>query len=93
MSIGLFDLQGGVGEKPDWELTAPLFDEIRIALGSGNKLTIRTRRGGPGDCYIRAARFNGADVNGFAVSAAALSAGGLLEMELDSVPNKKWGVP
>jgi predicted alpha-1,2-mannosidase len=93
MSIGLFDLQGGVGEKPDWELTAPLFDEIRITLGSGKTLTIRARRAGPRDCYIRAARFNGAEVKGFAIPATALMAGGLLEMDLDPVPNKKWGVP
>jgi putative alpha-1,2-mannosidase len=91
MSIGLFDVQGGVGEKPDWELTSPLFDEVLIRVGEGKSLTLRTRRVHPDDSYIQSASFNGRPVAGFAVPAAELLGGGLLEIELGGEPNKKWG--
>lgn len=92
MSIGLFDVQGGVAENPDWELTAPMFDEITIALRDGKTLIIRTQRSSPQDCYIQSARFSDAPVSGFAIPSAALLAGGLLEIELGERPNKRWGV-
>ena len=93
MSIGLFDVQGGVGESPDWELTAPLFDEIFIDLGAAKTLTIRTRRNTPEDCYIQSAIFNGTPVKGFSIPSKDLMAGGLLELELVTEPNKNWGKP
>ena len=93
MSIGLFDVQGGVGESPDWELTAPLFDEIFIDLGAAKNLTIRTRRNTPEDCYIQSAIFNGTPVKGFSIPSKDLMAGGLLELELVTEPNKNWGKP
>jgi len=92
MSIGLFDEQGGVGERPDWELTAPLFDVIRVDLGDNRFLTIKTRRENPGDPYIRSATFNGKAVVGFAIPSAELMEGGLLELTLGPEPDKQWGI-
>jgi predicted alpha-1,2-mannosidase len=92
MSIGLFDVQGGVGEKPDWELTSPLFDEIIIRVGEGKSLIIRTRRSSPADPYIQSARFNGRPVAGFSIPATELLDGGLIEIELGGEPNRKWGM-
>lgn len=91
MSIGLFDVQGGVSDFPDWELTAPLFDEILIDLGATKTLTIRARRTALDDRYIQAATFNGTPVKGFSIPSKDLLAGGLLEIELGAEPNKKWG--
>lgn len=92
MSIGLFDVQGGVGEKPDWELTSPMFDEIRVALGEDRVLTIRTTRQTPDDGYIQSAAFNGKTVKGFSIPSVDLMQGGLLEINLAAEPDKKWGV-
>jgi putative alpha-1,2-mannosidase len=92
MSIGLFDVQGGVGEKPDWELTSPMFDEVRVALSKGAVLTIRTHRRNPEDEFIQSAAFNGRPVKGFAIPSPDLMQGGLLEINLAAEPDKKWGV-
>jgi predicted alpha-1,2-mannosidase len=92
MSIGLFDVQGGVGEKPDWELTSPMFDEIHVALSKGAVLTIRTQRTQSRDEFIQSAAFNGTPVRGFAIPSAELLKGGLLEIHLAAKPNKRWGI-
>lgn len=92
MAIGLFDLHGGVGEEPDWELTAPVFDEVRIDLGASKTLTIRANRSAPEDAYIHSAVFNGAAVNGFAIPSRELMKGGLLEIALGAGPSKTWGI-
>jgi putative alpha-1,2-mannosidase len=93
MSIGLFDVQGGVGESPDWEITAPLFDEIRIDLGGLRPLSIVTRGRTADSPYIKSARFDGTPVKGFSIPSKDLMAGGLLEIELAAEPNKEWGKP
>jgi predicted alpha-1,2-mannosidase len=92
MSIGLFDVQGGVGEKPDWELTSPMFDEIRVTLSNEAVLTIRADRKNPDDGYIQSAVFNGKPVKGFAIPSSELRLGGLLEISLGPEHSKAWGV-
>lgn len=92
MSIGLFDVQGGVGETPDWELTTPMFDEVRVDLGTGRVLTLRTTRTTPDDGYIQSAAFNGQAVKGFAIPSSDLKQGGVLEIKLAAEPDKKWGI-
>jgi putative alpha-1,2-mannosidase len=86
MAIGLFDVQGGVGEDPDWELTAPLFERVRIALGAGRTLEIRVREQGLNRPYLRSVVFNGRPVRGFAIPARDLLAGGVLELETAAEP-------
>lgn len=91
MSIGLFDVQGGVGEKPDWELTAPIFDEIRLNLGSEKLLVIRSTRKNPDDRFIKSASFNGKLLQDFRIPAADLMQGGELTINLTEEPDKHWG--
>lgn len=86
MAVGLFDVQGGVGEEPDWELTAPLFERIRIALGTGRTLEIRVRGQRLDHPYLRSVVFNGKPVRGFAIPARDLLAGGVLELETAAEP-------
>ncbi len=92
MSIGLFDVQGGVGENPDWELTSPFFDEIRIQHPGGHVLEIQSTRTRPGDSYIDAVTFNGREVREFRIPAAHLARGGKLEISLAHEPNRSRGV-
>ena len=86
MSLGLFDVQGGVGEAPDWELTSPMFDEIHITTRTGHRLEIRCSRTNADAGFIRAARFNGRPLDNLRIPAAALAGGGLLEIELGPRP-------
>jgi predicted alpha-1,2-mannosidase len=86
MAIGLFDLQGGVGENPDWEITAPIFDRVRIDLASGKRLAIHVTRGAPGDGFIQSLKFNGKRLTGVFLSSAELMQGGTLEISLGAEP-------
>jgi len=88
MAIGLFDLQGGVGEDPDWEVTAPIFDRVRIDLASGKRLAIQVTRGAPDDGFIQSLNFNGRRLKGVFLSSAELMQGGTLEVSLGAKPVK-----
>jgi predicted alpha-1,2-mannosidase len=92
MSIGLFDVQGGVGNAPDWELTAPLFDEVRLNLGNGHSLCIEVHGQRPENVYIQSASFNAKPVRGFAIPSSELLRGGTLKIVVGPRPNKQWGV-
>jgi putative alpha-1,2-mannosidase len=91
MSIGLFDVQGGVGDAPDWELTAPLFRNVRVKLGAGKTLKIEAQNQKLGNIYIQSAQFNGRPVRGFAIPANEVLRGGTIQLELGPEPNKQWG--
>jgi predicted alpha-1,2-mannosidase len=97
MAIGLFDVTGGAGREPRYELTSPLFDRVSITLDpryySGGTFTIVTRGQGPGHVYIQSASLNGKPIEGrFWITHEELTAGGTLEIVLGPTPKKDWGV-
>ncbi len=94
MGIGLFDVTGGAGREPRYEITTPVFDRIRIQLDRryfpGKQVTIEKRGAGP---YIQKALWNGKEITGrFWITHAEFVRGGTLLLETSSVPNKQWGV-
>ena len=98
MAIGLFDIQGCVGEKPELEITSPIFDKIVIEFPSvedpskTKTFEIATQQKDPGEIYIQKARLNGEPWDSFKFPVTKFFAGGKLEIELGKKPNKKWGV-
>lgn len=96
MAIGLFDVDGGAGIAPSYEITTPLFDEIRIRLDdryySGKEIVIRTLNNSPENVYIQKAWFNGKEWNDFRIPHFLLTEGGELVLELGKKPNKNWGI-
>ena len=101
MAIGLFDVSGGVGSNPHYDLSAPLFDKVTIRLhpdqvpgnATGDRsFTIVTRNNHPDHVYIQSARLNGEPWNSFQLPHAMFIQGGTLELELGPEPNKEWGV-
>ncbi len=95
MSLGLFSLRGTAAENPVYEITSPVFDEITIALDkryySGGKFIIKAYNNSSENCYIRKAALNGKPLRTFWFSHEDFAKGGLLEIWLDSKPNRKWG--
>lgn len=96
MAIGLFDVQGGASTRPRYEITSPIFDRVTLHLDSryypGRAFTIVTRRNRPGNVYIQSTLLNGKPINGrFWITHAEFAAGGTLEIQLGSAPNKRWG--
>ena len=97
MAIGLFDVQGCVGDAPDLEITSPLFDKTVLkfpSLHNPNKNTefeIITKRKNASDIYIQNVKLNGEIWNSFKFPVAKFFQGGKLEIELGPEPNKSWG--
>ena len=96
MAIGLFDVDGGAGINPAYEITTPLFDEITIKLDNryypGRELKIKTINNSAENIYIQKAWFNGQEWNSFKIPHALLVQGGELILELGPEPNKNWGI-
>ncbi len=98
MAIGLFDVQGCVGERPKIEITAPFFDKTILRFpsldnpGERIKFEITVNRKNADDCYIQNARLNGEVWNSFEFPVSEFFKGGNLEIELGPEPNKGWGL-
>jgi predicted alpha-1,2-mannosidase len=97
MAIGLFDIHGCVGENPMLEITSPVFDKIAITFPSvensqkQNTFEIITKRKNATDIYIQKVKLNGKAYNNFRFPVTDFLKGGMLEIELGTSPNKKWG--
>lgn len=98
MSMGLFSACGTAAEKPVYEITSPVFDEITIHLDkryypavNSDKFIIRTYNNSDQNMYIGKARLNGKSLETFWFPHEAFANGGLLELWMSPNPNKKWG--
>lgn len=89
MKMGLFQMNGGTEENPNYQLSAPLFDEITVALPNEKKLIIKTNKVAPADFYIKSVKYNGKVVNGYSLRHSDLLDGGTLEYILDNIPNNQ----
>lgn len=81
---------------PRWEIFTPLFDSTTLRVdpmyGPDRTFTIRTRGNGPGPRYIQSAKLNGKPLDRCWLDHREIVAGGLLELELGTEPNKAWGL-
>jgi len=98
MAIGLFDVQGCVGENPQLEITSPVFDKVIMrfpSLENAAKTTsfeIITTRKNPDDIYIQNVKLNGKTWQSYEFSISDYMKGGKLEIELGPEPDKNWGI-
>lgn len=96
MSIGLFSITGNTSATPVYEITSPVFDEIRIQLDpnyyTGKEFIIKTLNNTPENDYIQRASLNGQPQKRFWFPHAAFAKGGTLEIELGPEPNRQWGL-
>ena len=98
MAIGLFDVQGCVGESPDLEITSPVFDKTILKIPSLNdpgmtsSFEIIAKRENADDIYIQNVRLNGKSWNSFRLPVSEFFKGGKLEIDLGREPNKNWGI-
>ena len=96
MSMGLFSLKGNTSTNPIYEITSPVFDEIKIHLDpkyyAGEFFEIKTYNNSADNIYIQKAKLNGMALERVWISHQEYGAGGLLELWLGPEPNKKWGL-
>lgn len=95
MAIGLFDVKGGIDQDPLYQITAPLFNRIKIYLNQtyypGKVFHINTVNNAPGNIYIQQASLNGVPLHNNWFRQKELIKGGTLNLVLGKTPNKAWG--
>lgn len=86
MSIGLFSVTGTSSADPVYDITSPVFDEIRIQLSpsyyKGKELVIRTENNSADNYLILSADFNGKEIKDFMIRHEELASGGVLNIKL-----------
>ncbi|MEE1087849.1 MAG: GH92 family glycosyl hydrolase [Bacteroidaceae bacterium] len=95
-AMGLFDVQGGVSQRPTYQLGSPQFERIEIDLKGhqnvGRKFVIETKGNGPGQYYVQSASLNGKPFDQCWLYRDELYKGGKLELQMGAEPNEQWGV-
>ena len=95
-AMGLFDVQGGVSQRPTYQLGSPQFERIEIDLkghqNAGRKFVIETKGNGPGQYYVQSATLNGKPFDQCWLYRDELYKGGKLELQMGAEPNEQWGV-
>lgn len=76
---------------PCYLIGSPLFEETVIHLGKGKTFTVRARNNSPENRYVQSARLNGRPFTKTWLTHDTITAGGLIEFEMGSKPNEKWG--
>lgn len=78
-----------------YELTSPVFNKINIQLDAayykGKQFTITASGNSPENIYIQSAKLNGKPYNKCYIDHKDIVAGGKLELQMGSQPNKNWG--
>ncbi|MFY0626745.1 MAG: GH92 family glycosyl hydrolase [Reichenbachiella sp.] len=96
MSIGLFQMDGGASVNSSYEITAPIFDEVKIQLDpkyhKGDEFVIRAENNHKNNVYIQRAMLNDQVWNKMSFPHDLFSKGGELKLTLGSTPNKSWGL-
>jgi predicted alpha-1,2-mannosidase len=76
---------------PCYLIGSPLFEETVLHLGKGKTFTVRATNNSPGHGYIQSARLNGKPFTRTWLAHATIADGGILEFQMGSTPNEKWG--
>ncbi len=95
-AMGLFDVQGGVCQRPTYQLGSPQFERIEIDLkghqNAGRKFVIETKGNGPGQYYVQSATLNGKPFDQCWLYRDELYKGGTLKLQMGDTPNEQWGI-
>lgn len=95
-AMGLFDVQGGAGERPTFQIGSPLFDRIEINLhplnASGKRFIIEIEGNTSDAYYIQSATLNGNPLDKYWIYRDEIFNGGTLKLNMGVQPNEKWGV-
>jgi predicted alpha-1,2-mannosidase len=95
MSIGLFSVTGAESDRPHYDITSPVYDEIRIQLNpdycSGREFVIKTYGNSRDNCYIQRARLDGRKWIWSQIRYGDIAKGGRLELWLGPKPKTSWG--
>ena len=86
-SLGFYPVTPGL---PIYNIGSPLFEHASMKLANGNTFEIVAEGASDNNKYIQSARLNGQEWNKSWISHADIMAGGKLELQMGSHPNKAW---
>lgn len=87
MKIGLFQMNGGTDENPEYQLGSPIFDKVTIHLGEGKKMVIHAPGASSGKQYIHGLKLNGKTMQNNFLNHFDLVQGGILDLEMGDSPS------
>lgn len=85
-SIGLFDVKGLIETEPSFQFGSPLFKEVKIDVGNGETLTIKTYNSEPENYYIQSIKLNGEPYSKKEIPLKEVKDGALLEFWMGPEP-------
>ena len=71
---------------------SPLFEKVTMSLQNGNTFKINTVNNNYQNHYIRSLKLNGTNYNKTWIDYNDIQKGGSLNFEMDSKPNKEFGI-
>ncbi|RYY63385.1 MAG: glycoside hydrolase family 92 protein, partial [Chitinophagaceae bacterium] len=86
--MGFFPVTPGV---PVYSIGSPAFNQVSMQLPNGKKFTIAAKNNGAENKYIQSVKLNGITLSRVWFTHKELLAGGTLELEMGSLPNKTLG--
>ncbi len=87
-SLGFYPMNPASGQ---YELGSPLFEKASIAISDTKNFTITAPNTSSINKYIQSVQLNGKSLQRTYITHEELMAGGTLEFEMGSEPNKNWG--
>ncbi len=88
MKLGLFQMNGGTENNPKYQLSPPIFDEIRIDLHpkyySGKTFIISSNTSLTNESILKKVLFNGDNLKEMNLPHSSITTGGTLEYQLDN---------
>jgi len=88
LKIGLFQMNGGTDENPQYQIGSPLFNKVSIQLNpkyySGKEFVIEATNNSPENIYIDNIKYNNTAVNNFTLSHKAITNGGKLILKMSN---------
>jgi predicted alpha-1,2-mannosidase len=92
-AMGLYQVCPG---DPVYQLTAPIFDEVKIRLDEkiypGKLFVIKAKNLSKENIYIQSAKLNGKEFTRSWIKHEEIVGGGTLMFEMGKEPNKTWGI-
>ena len=87
-SLGFYPVAPVTGQ---YVIGSPLFEEVTIELSNGKKLKINAHNNNEKNIYINSFKFNEVPSNYNWIDHNDIKKGGVIEFNMTSIPNLKWG--
>lgn len=88
LKMGIFQMNGGVTENPEYEIGSPIFDSITITLNKdyfpGEKIQIKALNNSSENMFIDKKLWNNKPFENFYLNHEELVQGGILELQMSS---------